>query len=483
MAQKVISTPGAEIKFATPSALFSNTGNQLTPLQANPRCVDDGRDEYSDAEENSSDSDYSESDLSNGLTYEEQREVNVKRNYERLVEMNLVKEKKSRDISGGDIEGADNDNQSASSVKNHYGMIFPTNYNGLPIAKYQTSQDIQSTTTVQNLDSKLGEIRKQYPGRDAQIFAIASLLQSAVEQTARHEKLDEVFVPPPVFVQGAAGTAKTSIVRDIVNAFTELNSKMNVSDPRPFVGSAYINCATISPSSIFTVLESAFSQIVKSFEPQKQELDTKRKRKLRLRPSRVSAAKRSKAHAGLKVTSMEGKEFNGNISEEIEDRFEKSKHEGKLTPLDISAKTNGTGKRVRESNLGDSKASNTLAKGPVRTQQELNDAYGESRVRSYDAPIAFGRSIRRFCGDSLVAIDHKGKECAILVLDHAEKLLTLAPKRTIARTQSNYLAQLLLLPKELRLNLMIICISTSSLLLHSRKQCTVMDDQTSVTPP
>ena len=73
--------------------------------------------------------------MSNGLTYEEQREVNVKRNYERLVEMNLVKEKKSRDISGGDIEGADNDNQSASSVKNHYGMIFPTNYNGLPIAK------------------------------------------------------------------------------------------------------------------------------------------------------------------------------------------------------------------------------------------------------------------------------------------------------------------------------------------------------------
>ena len=82
---------------------------------------------------------------------------------------------------------------------------------------------------------------------------------------------------------------------------------------------------------------------------------------------------------------------------------------------------------------------------------------------SNSAVVAFGRSLSPFYGVG-------AKRSAVLVLDHAEHLLSLSAK--MARNQkTNFLAELLLLPKVMKLNLTVVVITRYSTLNDSRECC------------
>ena len=120
---------------------------------------------------------------------------------------------------------------------------------------------------------------------------------------------------------------------------------------------------------------------------------------------------------------------------------------------------------------------NPMKRPTVRTtassmeQDPTTDPNNDQVETSHSAIVAFGRSMSRHFGPG-------SGRAAVLVLDHAERLLTLSPRkhqqhhqhqRTAASgDKSNCLAELLLLPKVMRLNLTIVVISRYSLLQHVR---------------
>lgn len=114
---------------------------------------------------------------------------------------------------------------------------------------------------------------------------------------------------------------------------------------------------------------------------------------------------------------------------------------------------NGRLRYARQSKVDDVKPVKTMA------LKNTKDVKGTGGV-SHGAPLAFGRSLAPFLGIH-------GEGCAFLVLDHAERLMTMTPQQS--RAKSNYLAQLLLLPKVMELRLTVIAISRSALLMNSRK--------------
>ena len=101
-------------------------------------------------------------------------------------------------------------------------------------------------------------------------------------------------------------------------------------------------------------------------------------------------------------------------------------------------------------------------------------------------PAAFGRAITPFCGYDKFSGDGSlsvagGGGCAFLVLDHAERLLSMTARETptsslvglssatTAGEVNNYLSQLLLLPKVMELNLTVIVVTSHVLLEYSRE--------------
>jgi hypothetical protein len=489
--QRNLSTPTSTRFLASPYPLLSTLRNSTPRV---PRNIDDGgvyfQGQDSDDEE-SSDSDSDSDDSAEPMCISTQptdisaepasilkrRAANVRRNEERLEVLGLGNKKHSPDTQI--VNSVAEDDQSLVSLKKRSRLIFSTKYNGASMPDNDTDHTADNAHTVDvtsGVDRLLDDIRQRYPGRESQIFSLASLIQTALDQTVRHKDLDKVFVPPPIFVQGAAGTGKTSVVHEIVHAFTALHSRSERNDADPVVGSAYINCATISPASIGAIVGSAFEQIVRGFELPKSERRSKKKQRLKLRLGRKSKSSiMDHDFEAETFTADDLEEYDEQMDEEVEDRIEERRLEMSQAPEESRAQVSLL--PIHESNdvYGAKTRKRTIeAKGPDVDGSKLpiaagrteiqNDMHTEATSRSHDAPITFGRSLRTLIGDSSLAPESKGNGCAILILDHAEKLMTLAPKRITTRAASNYLAQLLLLPKEMRLNLMVICISKSSLL-------------------
>ncbi len=83
-------------------------------------------------------------------------------------------------------------------------------------------------------------------------------------------------------------------------------------------------------------------------------------------------------------------------------------------------------------------------------------------------PIAFGRAITKYCGTTKYGPLYH--HCGFLVLDHAEKLLSI-DGGSGNKKNSNLLSQLLLLPKVMNLNLTVVIITDKMLLEHTSKYC------------
>ena len=91
----------------------------------------------------------------------------------------------------------------------------------------------------------------------------------------------------------------------------------------------------------------------------------------------------------------------------------------------------------------------------------------EAVTKSHGAPVAFGRVLAPLFGRPSLLSAESTPGSAFLILDHAERLFTLSA--TQKAEPNNFLAQLLLLPQVMGLNLSVIIISRSSLLDCSRE--------------
>lgn len=115
-------------------------------------------------------------------------------------------------------------------------------------------------------------------------------------------------------------------------------------------------------------------------------------------------------------------------------------------------KSTGRRKANTHANTAASKSHLSVEEDPHRTEDTVET--------SHSAVVAFGRSLQRYFGGGC-------QRAAVLVLDHAERLLTLSARKK-SSDKANCLAELLLLPKVMRLNLTIVVVSRYSLLYGTR---------------
>jgi hypothetical protein len=333
----------------------------------------------------------------------------------------------------------------------------------------------------------------KYPGRETQI----RLLQSVLEATVAQLEYPQTFAPPPIFLSGPPGSGKTSIICDVVQSLL-------ISSPR--VASAYIHCGTLEPSSaIESLVESAYRQISKTLNPS---LRRSHRSSIGVEKEDVSV---SSTPWELPFTWDQEKEEDELEEEEIrveemENRVEHARailsQNLEIDDIDFGDTTKRTAKDdeailmpqqmlqldVQEEDLlleNHVKQSKSAPKSRTsyprqsrlqdtdRQQKRARkdpstpiDKYGflsnSSSKSNHGAPLDFGLRLAPLIGEN-------GHGCAILILDHAERLMKLAPNEYSGRVRTNYLSQLLLLPKVLELRLIIIVISKNSLLMNSRK--------------
>ena len=132
--------------------------------------------------------------------------------------------------------------------------------------------------------------------------------------------------------------------------------------------------------------------------------------------------------------------------EELEERVEQSRSRSKMTRRGNSKSKNKTDQMNHQSAT---KATTTT-----------------SLSEMFTAVWKFGCALQNLL---LLSSQQQQQQCAaILVLDHAERLLSLASPKA-AKDRINFLSQIMLLPQLLKLNLTVIVISKSSLLTSSRK--------------
>ena len=350
------------------SVADSAVSNTVPLPLTQPGLGDAFNDNDSSLSDDSSSSDESSVDL---LTI---RQESIRRNEKRLRDLNLSALKPPHH-SPKVIKSPEASNVPEKSV--FRGMLFPV---------------VSSSSSACDTAEAMSRLRNDFPGREEQMDVLKNLLQSTLAQSSLGP-----FVPAPIFVTGPSGSGKTSVVQGLCS----------VVEVPGIVGSAYLNCATLAPSSIETLLESAFGQLTTTtkFQPHR-----KRKRK-----------------------------------------------ERQCQAVDPNAMNHGSQRhapnKTRRQKLRKSR--------PVSLESRKHAS--ESWSFSHSAVVAFGRALVPFVGKG------SGGRSAIMVLDHAETLLTLAPRRRTTATKSNFLTQLLLLPGNLGLNLTIVVISRNALLLQSRK--------------
>ena len=329
------------------------------------------------------------------------------------------------------------------------------------------------------------DLCKKYPGREPQIRLLKGILHGVTSQLDQEEE----YIAPPIFISGPGGAGKTSIARDVVQSLVS-----------PRIASAYINCAILEPSSIEALVESAYRQISRTFEKQKGDKRNRRRKKTPNGSSRISLSLESQyvdaigadiedqvelARALLKQQEHEQgsdaftSEGNGqgpvqqpstltfqSTGGEYSDQTEMLDRVDGNTSLKVlredDKNPDGGYVEIRTRYSKKSKACDFVARPMVK----LGNAYAKdiagSAPTSHGAPLAFGRSLAPFLGEN-------GTGYAFLILDRAERLMDLSPNEVNSRAKSNYLTQLLLLPKVMELKMAIIVISRNSLLMSSRK--------------
>ena len=335
------------------------------------------------------------------------------------------------------------------------GMLFNNRH------RLISSKRVESTSFYRKGVRRLREL---YPFREYQINILSSLIDASVGQIRRCQQSDCVYVPAPMLVTGPNGTGKTSVVRDVINAVKRGRESL--------LKYAYVDCAILEPSSIDRLVASAVSQLL----PLNQRGGSKQKRKKRRRNHSVQSLATSQSHSHLSANSGRNGDFDRGFPRPRGSRT----GDNSVSPTDVHFSRDRNVKCYGLDERNDPKVFNeahrrTQLESVNATRQQIGAQQptifspqrdGKSRLldtvwSSNSVVSSFGRTLQPVIGRG-------GGHGAILVLDHADRLMSLSMKKA-SNDRTNFLSELLLLPKAMELNLTIIVITSNCCLDSSRK--------------
>lgn len=411
------------------------------------------------------------------------------------------------------------------------GMLFATPYNMTRSNHHKSSQSSTSEDLTKDEAAILQELEEFYPHRQSQVRHLWSLLSPALASSNSTGLMHRKYIPPPIFVTGPAGTGKTCIVRNVVTRLQQtLPPNAEHRSGCAYINCATLEG---SIDEIVHSAYRQLALDLKTRRTSSGQSHRKRKRKRTKRANKPSqqmvgaiarmAEDTVTSKRQCTVTHAHGTETGPSrqATECEKPELEHGKQQSSVTEGDCSKALSAVpvGKKVagkierhdggsgsvyeataqkrskhevtcvrRSSRLKESedkdndyedaenairKTSSALAKEvslDMNTRKTAAAKEGDLTVSttpvSTTAQIAaanFGREVQQ-------TLFQHSKDNAFLILDQAERLLSLSssPSGT-SGTKSNFLAQLLLLPRIYNLNLTIIVVTKSVLLEHSRK--------------
>ena len=199
-------------------------------------------------------------------SYMNKRAKRILRNNGRLRNLGLIQEapapKKVKDSPNQNVE---------EDIPT--GMLFETPFN-------RDVMNSADTAAHEDAAADIDRLYRKFPCRQLQIQMLISLISAAMNQVDVRPGEDP-YVPVPIFVSGPSGTGKTAIVRNVLDCVKhDFLSRTDEQSTKHRIGTAYVNCATIEPSSLEAVVESAYSQLTSSFDaPPRRKRVKKRKKK------------------------------------------------------------------------------------------------------------------------------------------------------------------------------------------------------------
>lgn len=457
------------------------------------------------------DSDSSIDELSM-VSLNERRKQNVKRNAEKMIELDLMHRlvhglENTRKTLKQPIPSIPDNSDSDESIdeskqSKRRGMLMSCSVSKRQLNMISKSPSNKSKDTIYlssfssltpslaflNLRNDLDNLMNSFPGRQCQIQKLYAILSASTSVSA---------IPPPIFVTGVNGVGKSSVINSVIHAIQSdqnnfdncrLDSRlsstensqldgnhwMNSEVSRNVVIHAHVNCRIALSSSIDHILRSLLNQIKQElatiskrynrwikkrkadtcFELQQRKHAQERQSKNEIQRTRFSVQQKSKIAAADDEDDNDADDQNDDIKqlEDWESHVEK-KQMGKRT------------KRYKKCITTD-----------VNTNTELNanlSNAASTRDKVLTAVWKFGRSCQKLMREfntnmrSLCSI--------IIVLDHADRLLSVTGKQAkngSGNTISSlsFLAQLLLLPQTMGLSMTMIVVTNSILLEHTGKQ-------------
>jgi hypothetical protein len=439
--------------------------------------------------------------------YERFRALRVARNQAYLQKLGLAGAKDPTQS-----EGSESEDESIDSVVPEWsrGMLFQS-----PLGEKAKSSE----------QWELSQLQDRFPFRQTQIRLLTSLVGSTMAQAISEvPRSHDVYVPPPIFVTGPGATGKTCIVLDALGSVKQqyIGSLKDPCKLQPTIESAYVDCSTVDPPSMEAVVGSAFNQLTRSIEEEKDRQREKKKRKRENKKAQDAKKKRKgardvsrgpktpstdRSHRKDRAVETENEEnaagktkgdvqnvqssvespssvqspstqesFEGELNEEAIDALEERVEQGRtqLSPANGPRTRKGpdvSTKRRRQSlsrKVKSAAQETATSSAPRLHRKETGSKRMDGSGVTSRAAVEFAKALLPLFGaDAYELSARKRPGCAFLVLDNAERLLSLTAERSTE--SNNFLSQLLLLPKVYGLNLTVIVLTSSALLDGSRK--------------
>ena len=356
------------------------------------------------------------------------------------------------------------------------GMINRESHRLFRFPRYNQSQSnsTESPTLLQNYASGMRMLHERYPHRVDQIGKVHAILSSTASLTASvsskviPSSAASVYVPAPIFCIGPKGTGKTSIVSDILGLLSS-HSQATSNDIRAKVQPAYVDCSIVEPSTVERLVYTIYKQL----KPSSSTSMGGEKRKSRSRIKKNPTKRRKRKSSGFLLPDDSNSKKDGGIHPPatVDDETDEQprvlpSRKAKKAAIHKSIAQNATTyKNLQKRRTGDKYDSSD-------TEDDEDDSDDEAVTTLHSAVLSLGRSLQKYYGsylDDNGAYNNKSfrkkPKCGVLVLDKAEELLSLSSaskKGTSASTgggANNFLSELLLLPKIMKLNLTIVVIT------------------------
>ncbi len=445
-----------------------------------------------------------------------------------------LKRKAKKVIDSTNSKSPDKGKTTVQHQNKRRGMIFPTKFNGIirnqhvkqPLQTTTLAQELNAkyphrSTQIYYLCARLQSV----VSRTKMAWKMSENVRSYGEShysEASYAGRVKMSVPPPILISGPGGSGKTSIICDAVQSLRERTNNDNEGEGLPMhqvVANAYIDCASAEANSVASVMNNAYRQLYECYNSKNSSEDRQKKQhrsKDRKRmaaefelhpssmgtdskrvkildagndnvmstPTKKSPSKNAPKSPMLRVNDMDVYDDDSEGYDDDDDDGEDFDEEDLIERQRKRRVGKNRSKQKKRKLLADGKSTMSHARHTRQNVARMNNG-GHSTATQYPSGalknsvqssnrnhhdsssiVIFGRAVSSLLqGDKSKKRAPRHGRCAFLILDNADRILSWNKSR-----RNNPLAELLLLPKIMDINLTLVLISRSSLYQYSRVQ-------------